>query len=442
LQKTQITRIFALLLAAAAPAWAVETKPPAAAPTHNATEATPQARAFLALPQADRKAAQEALGWLGFYNGVDDGAFGKRTIEALSAYQKSVGSQADGIITANALAALEDGAAKAKAAVGFRLVDDPATGVHIGAPTRLLEKRDNGTGTTGLTSKDGSVALSLKETKGDLAGLYKTLAVDAGSRKVTYKYLKPDAFFVTAGEDGDNKFYRRYAVSGDKLRGFAFVYPKKREKALDPVALAIANSFDPFPATAPAPSPSPAPTPQAPKLAATALVVAPGVAVTALDPAQCKAPMVAGKPARFLDGQGPLARLSGEFGAGAAAPPLGRSDGELVALVLRGGAPKPTLAVSLARGAPGGAGKVIGAFAPSASGAPLFDRRGGLVGFVAASPASPFRAGVALDAPHAIIPASALGAAGSAGGAGGASLTAAEIARLRRSAIVGVFCPA
>ena len=427
-------RIFALLLAAALPVRAVETKPPAAL-TRNAAEATPQARAFLALPESDRKAAQEALGWLGFYNGVDDGAFGKRTIDAFSAYQRSLGWQADGIMTAQALTPLKDRAAKAKAAVGFRLIDDPATGVRLGAPAKLLEMRDSGAGMASLLSKDGTVGLYMKETRGDLGALYKALSADAGARKVTYKYLKPGNFFVTAGEEGDNKFYRRYAVRGDKLRGFAFLYPKKRAKALDPVALAIANSFDPFPATPPTPTLTP--TPEGPKLVATALIVAPGVAVTALDPAECKAPIVAGKPARFLPGEGPLVRLGGEFGAGASAPPLATAGAELVALTLRGGEPKPVLAVSLAQGIAGG--KAIGAFAPSASGAPLFDRQGRLVGFVARVEVSPRRAGVALAAPHAIIPASALGV-GAAGEAAGANLSAAEIARLRRSAILGVFC--
>ena len=70
---------------------------------------------------------------------------------------------------------------------------------------------------------------------------------------MTYKVIKPDAFFVIAGEEGDKKFYRRYAAAPadaadrNKLRGFVFIYPKARAKALDPVALAIANSFEAFP---------------------------------------------------------------------------------------------------------------------------------------------------------------------------------------------------
>ena len=45
-----------------------------------------QRNAFLALSEADRKAAQESLVWLGFYNGVVDGGFGKRTRDAILAW--------------------------------------------------------------------------------------------------------------------------------------------------------------------------------------------------------------------------------------------------------------------------------------------------------------------------------------------------------------------
>jgi peptidoglycan hydrolase-like protein with peptidoglycan-binding domain len=448
LKKLLMPCIFALGLIAAAPALA-QTKPPvppkpAATPADArkppAGDVSPQARAaFLALAEPDRKAAQDALGWLGFYNGVVDGAVGKRTLDAYAAYQQSLGANADGIVTPPGLAALKDVAARAKAAVGFRLIDDPATGVRIGAPMKLLEKRDSGAAASSLTSKDGSVGLYIKETTGDLAALYKTLSADSGSRKVTYKYWKPDAFLVVAGEEGDSKVYRRYAVGdGGKLRGFAFLYPKSRAKALDPVALAIANSFDPFPSVPLPPvaaaTPTPTPTPEPPKLTATALIVAPGVAVTALEPGACKAPIIAGKPVRFLEGRGPLARLGGEFGAGAAAIPVGEGGGELVAFSFAGA----KLAVSVAASVPG-TDRVIAALGPAASGAPLFDRQGRLVAFAAPVAAGPRRAGVALAAPHAIVSASALGGAAAAEGAGD-DLSVPAIAKLRRAAVVGVFC--
>jgi hypothetical protein len=158
--------------------------------------------------------------------------------------------------------------------------------------------------------------------------------------------------------------------------------------------------------------------------------------VTSLDPGLCKSPTIAGKPVRFLEGRGPLARLGGEFGAGVLPLPIAEPAGELVALSLAG--TKPTLEVSLAASVPG-TQKVIAALGPAASGAPLFDRRGRLVGFAGPVAPAPRRAGVTLAAPHAIVRASALGETPAAPGSEGA-LTAAEIAKLRRRAVVGVFC--
>ena len=345
--KMRIACAFALLLAAI--------------PAHAAQ--TPVAPTLEAVPLADRKALQEGLGWLGFYNGVVDGVLSKRTIDALTAYQQSVDERPDGIVTQKGLAALKDGAAKAKAAVGFRLIDDPVTGLRIGAPMKLLEKRDSGEASAALTSKDGRVGLYLREATGSLAALYKSFSADVGARRVSYKVLKADAFFVTAGEEGDNKFYRRYAASpggGDnaKLRGFAFIYPKARAKALDPVALAIANSFEPFPAASP---PVPPPPPKPPELIATALVLAPGVAITAFDPATCKSPTISGKPARYLDGGAPLVQLGGDFGADAAAIPVGEGSDDLVALRLVGGGATATLEATTATPIAGAPGRVVAA---------------------------------------------------------------------------------
>ena len=55
--------------------------------------------AFLALPEATRKAVQEALVWLGLYVGVNDGEFGKRTHDAILAFQGNVKAPADGALS-------------------------------------------------------------------------------------------------------------------------------------------------------------------------------------------------------------------------------------------------------------------------------------------------------------------------------------------------------
>src|SRR5271166_6119130 len=88
---------------------------------------------FLALPPAARKAAQDALVWLGFYNGPNDGDFGKRTHDAIVAWQRSVKATPDGVLGLTLLQALTAAADKARAEVGFKVVADPNTGARIGA---------------------------------------------------------------------------------------------------------------------------------------------------------------------------------------------------------------------------------------------------------------------------------------------------------------------
>jgi peptidoglycan hydrolase-like protein with peptidoglycan-binding domain len=458
--KNRLAFIFALTtfaVAAAAPLPLRAAKSPVAAatpsPSPSPGEPTTQARAaFQALSEPERRALQDALGWLGFYNGVVDGAYGKRTIEALIGYQQSLPATADGVATSKQLGALKIAAAKAKEEVGFKLIDDHATGVRFGAPLKLLDKRESGTAFTSLASADGEIGLYLKETSGDLATLYKTLTA-APNRKVTYKYLKPDAFFVFAGEEGDKKFYRRYAVApGDAgerkiLRGFAFVYPKARAKALDPVALAVANAFDPFPnATPPSPvasaTPLPRPTIEPPRLTAVALIVKPGLAVTTLPPEQCKAATIEGGPARFLDGgdTGGLTWLAGAFGEGAAAPVVANGGDDLVALSLAlVGETRTALQVASAARAPGGGGQIVAALGPVATGAPLFDRQGRLVAFVAPGEAAKRRADVELAKPHATISAAGIGVSAPPSAAE-APLSVAEISQMMRYAVVGLFC--
>ena len=75
-----------------------------------------------AFPYADRKAAQDALVWLGLYVGVNDGDFGKRTRDAILAFQASLKAPADGTLSAPELKALLAAAQKAREAAGFQVV--------------------------------------------------------------------------------------------------------------------------------------------------------------------------------------------------------------------------------------------------------------------------------------------------------------------------------
>src|SRR5271165_2525751 len=110
-----------------------QTPPAAQTPAADAAFEVQKA-AFLALPLATRKAAQDALVWLGFYNGASDGEFGKRTRDAIVGWQVSQKAAGDGVLSAVELQALTSAADTARAAVGSKVVSDPKTGARIDAP--------------------------------------------------------------------------------------------------------------------------------------------------------------------------------------------------------------------------------------------------------------------------------------------------------------------
>ena len=463
---------------------------PTPAPSADA-RADLQKSAFLALPEADRKAVQDALGWLGLYNGTVDGAWGKRTRDSILAYQTSLSAPADGVVAAPQLAALKVAARKARAAVDFQIVDERRSGVRIGAPLKILTKIILAGGDATIETPDGAVALAMQARVGDqptLAALYAKLIVETNGRKVTYKAIKAEDFFVVASEDGERKFYTRFAKSpadwadGPSLRGFTFAYPKDQAADLDKVVLAITNSFEPFSSSptsldtsaarasttplawrdvvksaasdvaAPSKPQSAAPAADAsvkpaPETLATGLVVAPGQALTATGAADCANPTVDGKAAKTLraDAASGLALLGGDFAAAGAPPSIGAFSADLVVLSFgQGAAGKPTLEAGPATPVTGAAVQTVtAALTKSAAGAPLFDRKGDLAGLVAPIRDEPGRVGgVALVQPHLVIGADAIARflGQSNAEAQGQELGVGDLAREKRAAIVQIVC--
>ena len=416
---------------------------PPTAPSADDAAMAAQKAAFMGLPEASRKALQEALVWLGLYVGVNDGDFGKRTRDAILAFQASLKAPADGALSAPELKALLTAAQKAREAAGFQDVSDPKTGARIGAPLKLLR------------ALPGARLDFAANADADLGALYTRLSAATPSRKIAYKAIRPDAFFVVSGQDGPVKFYTRFDKSPNaspQIRGFTFAYPASQTAYLDRIAIAIANSFEPFPESAGAPvanaaapsAPNPAPAPPAvPQPAATALVVAPGKALTALKAEDCPHPTVAGKPVRIerADAATGLVMLAGDFASNGGAPQLGSPAQDLVILGFSG----PRVAASSASFTGGDARPVVtAAVDKGASGGPVFDRRGALVGLVAPIAGEPKRVGsVALASPHRLIPPDALRAflgASEPNSEGAASLSAGDIAARERKALVPVFC--
>ena len=418
--------------AAAQPAPAAPRTPPPTAPAPADADAAFAASkaAFDALSGTDRRAVQEALIWTGDFQGAATGEFGKRTRDALIAFEKRVNNKPDGTVDAKELARLTATAQEIKKSVGFAMVSDAGSGVQIGVPAKLLPARGAEAGGQTFASASGDRKLSLFSVRGpdaDLTRLFEKTAAAAPDRKITYKLTKPD-YFVVTGETGASKFYTRAArasAAGEAvLRGFTITYPLAAAKDFEFVALAIANSFNPAPASGAqtaaaeagkvsAPTPPPVKTPAA-GIVATATLIASGKAVAIL-PAGCTTPTIAGAAARIAGNDAESGMTLLELPARAQPVALGAAaiaDGDT--LVVAGfsesaaAAPATLSAASgaamVSAGAPPGQPRVLAPVQAPAAGSAVFDQLGRLVGIIGRSAKEPRRyAGVTPITSHAVI---------------------------------------
>ncbi|MFC3636222.1 peptidoglycan-binding domain-containing protein [Camelimonas fluminis] len=391
-----------------------------------------------ALPEADRKAVQDSLVWLGLYNGVTDGAFGQRTADAVAAFEKRELLQPGAVVAGPGLAVLRAAANKQKSAVGFTQIDDAATGARIGSPARLFDRKESAPGRTRLSSSRTPASLTLfagGAADGDLPAWFARATSAAPGRKVTYKLLRPD-FAVVTGDEGARRFFTRVAAGPDGLRGFTFVYPVTDAAAMDRVTIAIANSFVPFAgkpgAIPPGAASSGGQQPGQPAsgaqaalrpdgaaatsqfasspLTGTALLIGPGRALTATAAVRgCKDIRLGDATATVTasDRQSDLSLLSAAGVNPANAGPItlapagdGQPAGALVlAAWTADPAGKPQLSVI-----PGQfietrqTGKVNAALQPGGAGALALDNTGAIVGVISGQTAAPAVAGVALAA--------------------------------------------
>lgn len=416
--------------------------------------------AFEALPEADRKAMQEALIWAGTtYSGAADGVFGRQTFDAIAAFQQSKRTPSSGILSPTERADLQASAQRARSAVGFTIVDDPKTGARIGVPAGLLPKTDiNPSGGSRWQSTDGRVTLDTRTAppNATLASLYdRNLALQIPGRIITYKILRPD-FSVVAGETATGKFYTRYDAAGSDLRGFSIGYDKALAPQFDRLVVAIANSFQALGAPVAPPVATPAPLsaqavtspPSGRRLIGTGIAVTPRRVITTATLDSCRElrvgevavggsqqPQAKGWFSIELPRDLPVATAS--FGAADATP---NQSVLVIGYTMESG--RPTLSVM--PGTMSDGQSFTAPLQPGASGAPVLDGSNRLVGLV--SPVSDDGrtvAGITTTRRYAVIPSRDLATAIPGLGDGAKAENArssADIAAFWASALVPLTC--
>lgn len=198
-----------------------------------------------------RLAIQDALVWTGDYDGRLDGAFGPRTREAIRGFQRSRGFPATGYLTSGQYYTLMEARNAAVDAAGYRVTDDPETGIRVGIARALLQRshRDGPTVVYRPTGGDAVTSLALISMPGgraELRDLHGVLTDPDVVEDDAYTVLRDD-FLVVSDEKGGTVTYTYVRSADGALKGFTLAWPESRMDTYAPIATAMFNSFRPIP---------------------------------------------------------------------------------------------------------------------------------------------------------------------------------------------------
>lgn len=211
-----------------------------------------------AMAQAERLALQSDLAWVGEYNGAITGDVSERMVAAIKAFQKSRGGRETGVLNPQERGALADTAKRRQENAGWKIVNDPGTGVRLGIPTKLTPQQTSDANGVKWTSPTGTIQIQLarrKEANPTTAKLAEREKKEA-NRSVDYTVVKPD-FFVLSGLQGLKKFYLRGTFKGDEVRILTILYDQATENTVEPIVIAMSSAFNAFPSAAQAAGPPP-----------------------------------------------------------------------------------------------------------------------------------------------------------------------------------------
>jgi hypothetical protein len=240
---------------AAKPAAATPPAPSIAAPATVAAKSTalePQAArtedAAAGLSNGDRQKIQSALSWSGDYTGSLGGE--DPFLTAIKNYQKRAKTKITGVLTPAERANLLTAAKAHEDEYGWTVVVDPATGVRIGLPIKMVPQARDAAHGTRWSSAHGDVQVEtfrIKEPDLKLSALFDQQKKEPATRKIEYSVLHDDNFYIS-GMQGLKKFSVRAQLRNGEVRGFTILFDQMMETIVAPVTVAMASAFSPFPA--------------------------------------------------------------------------------------------------------------------------------------------------------------------------------------------------
>ena len=233
--------------AAVTPAAAKTVAAKPATPNPAAAKAEPAPDVSAGIPLGERQKIQAALLWAGDYTGAAGGE--DSMLAAIKNFQKRHKAKITGELTPTERAELLAAAKVHEDEFGWSVVVDPATGIRIGLPTKLVPfARDAARGTR-WSSAHGEVQVEtfrIKDPKLKLAALFEQQKKEPATRKIETSVLHDDNFFIS-GMQGLKLFSVRAKLRDGEVRGFTMLYDQMMETIVAPVMVAMASAFSPFP---------------------------------------------------------------------------------------------------------------------------------------------------------------------------------------------------
>ena len=223
-----------------------EVKKPEVA-TAEPAKAEPSPIAWTNIPAAERTKVQAALLWAGDFNGVAKGE--DPLLAAIKNYQKRIKSKVTGVLTDTERTSLVAAASNHEQEFGWSVVVDPATGVRIGLPTKLMPHARDAARGTRWSSTHGDVQVEtfrIADRDLKLSALFEQEKKEPATRKIEYSVLRDDGFFIS-GLQGLRKFSVRAQFRDGEVRGFTMLYDQMMETIVAPVMVAMSSAFSPFP---------------------------------------------------------------------------------------------------------------------------------------------------------------------------------------------------
>ena len=207
----------------------------------------PAPNVFAVIPLDERLKIQAALLWAGDYTGEltsDD-----PMLAAIKNFQKRHKAKITGELTPTERAELVAAAKVHEDEFGWNVVVDPATGIRIGLPTKLVPFAHDAARGTRWSSAHGEVQVEtfrIKDSELKLAALFEREKKEPATRKIETSVLHDDNFFIS-GMQGLKLFSVRAKRRDGEVRGFTMLYDQMMESIVAPVMVAMASAFSPFP---------------------------------------------------------------------------------------------------------------------------------------------------------------------------------------------------